>query len=201
MADEVFDCMLKLDEVDCADPVLDWEEVFGNSNPVEIELGIGKGRFILDAARRRPETNFCGVEWAGKYLGLAQKRCVRQQLKNLRLIKTDAREFIEFFVPSVSLQALHIYFPDPWPKKRHHKRRLFKPDFLSEVKRTLKEGGHLWLATDHQEYFQAMLEALAANDWLAEVEQEWVGARTNYEEKYLKQGKPINRLVLQKVQI
>ena len=198
MAEDTFKCMLELSDAGCEDPMLDWEVVFGNRNPVEIELGIGKGRFIIDAARRRPETNFCGVEWAGKYLRLAEKRCIRQGLKNLRFAKTDAREFVEFFVPSASLQALHIYFPDPWPKKKHHKRRLFRDSFLPEIERTLKVGGQLWVATDHAEYFEAMQEVLATSKAFVEIEAQWEGARTNYEEKYLQQGKPINRVVMEK---
>ena len=105
----------------------------------------------------------------------------------------------EFFVAAESVQAYHIYFPDPWPKKRHHKRRLFDEDFVREVERTLDWEGHLWLATDFVEYFDVMLESLETSQYLKEVDREWVGVRTNYEQKYLAQGKTIHRRVLQKI--
>ena len=100
-------------------------------------------------------------------------------------------------MPEKSVNAYHIYFPDPWPKKRHHKRRLFNREFLSEVERTLVPGGRLWLATDFGEYFDVMVEVLAQSHSMREVEAEWVGAKTNYEEKYLAVGKPIYRRVLE----
>ena len=148
--------LLQLADVGDADPILRWAEVFGYEKPVEIEIGIGKGRFLIDAALRREDVNYVGVEWAMKYVRMAHARCVRRGLSNVRFVRVDAREFVEFFVPSRSVSAYHIYFPDPWPKKRHHKRRLFDIEFLSEVERTLVQGGRLWLATDFGEYFDKM---------------------------------------------
>ena len=180
------------------DPTLVWSEVFGDEQPVQIDLGIGKGRFILDAAARLPDVNFVGVEWAAKYLRIAHHRAGRRQLANIRFARTDAREFVEFFVPAASVQAYHIYFPDPWPKKRHHKRRLFNEGFLREVERTLETDGELWLATDFADYFEVMLEVLHTSRVLDEIDAEWLGVRTNYEEKYLAMGTPIFRRVLKK---
>ncbi len=189
--------LLQLADAGDADPMLRWVEVFSNEHPVEIEIGIGKGRFILDAARRREDVNYVGVEWAMKYLRMAHARCVRRELSNLRFVRADAREFVEFFVPERSVNAYHIYFPDPWPKKRHHKRRLFNREFLNEVERTLMPGGLLWLATDFAEYFEVMEDVLRESDRLRETDRVWDGAKTNYEEKYLAVGKPIYRRVLQ----
>ncbi len=189
--------LLQLADAGDADPMLRWVEVFSNEHPVEIEIGIGKGRFILDAARRREDVNYVGVEWAMKYLRMAHARCVRRELSNLRFVRADAREFVEFFVPERSVNAYHIYFPDPWPKKRHHKRRLFNREFLNEVERTLMPGGLLWLATDFAEYFEVMEDVLRESDRLREIDRVWDGAKTNYEEKYLAVGKPIYRRVLQ----
>lgn len=180
------------------DPMLDWGAVFGNDRPVEIEIGIGKGRFLIDAAQRLPQVNFVGIEWAGKYLRIAHERSLKRELWNIRLIRADAREFVEFFVPTASLQAIHVYFPDPWPKKRHHKRRLINRGFVREVERTLRPGGSLWLATDYAEYYEAMLEALDGTSCLEPVEVEWPGVKTNYEDKYMQQGKEIFRRVLEK---
>ena len=197
--EETGEGFLALPDNDDSDPTLDWRGIFGDDQPVEIELGIGKGRFMLDAAERLAEVNFVGVEWAAKYLRLARHRAVRRKLDNVRFVRTDAREFVEFFVPATSVQAYHLYFPDPWPKKRHHKRRLFNEEFLREVERTLDQGGQLWLATDFADYFDVMLEVLEMSQCLEEVEAEWLGAKTNYEEKYLAQGKPIYRRVLKKI--
>tara|TARA_Y100001934_G_scaffold62885_1_gene78095 strand:+ start:316 stop:927 length:612 start_codon:yes stop_codon:yes gene_type:complete len=189
--------LLQLADVGDGDTTLDWAEVFGDEKPVEIEIGIGKGRFLIDAAVRRDDIHFVGIEWAMKYVRMAHARCMRRGLSNVRFVRADAREFVEFFVPEKSVNAYHIYFPDPWPKKRHHKRRLFNREFLSEVERTLVPGGRLWLATDFGEYFDVMDEVLAQSHSMREVEAEWVGAKTNYEEKYLAVGKPIYRRVLE----
>lgn len=189
--------LLQLADIDDADPVIRWAEIFAVDRPIEIEIGIGKGRFLIDAAERRSETNFVGIEWAMKYLRLAHNRSVRKGLDNIRFVRADAREFVEFFVPSTSVQAYHIYFPDPWPKKRHHKRRLFNEGFLREIERTLVPGGQLWLATDFADYYEVMLDVLDLSKTMREVEVDWQGARTNYEEKYLAAGKPIYRRVME----
>jgi tRNA (guanine-N7-)-methyltransferase len=189
--------LLQLADIDDVDPVIRWFEVFANEKPIEIEIGIGKGRFLVDAADRRPDANFVGVEWAMKYLRMAHARSVRSGLDNMRFVRADAREFVEFFVPSATVQAYHIYFPDPWPKKRHHKRRLFNDGFLREIERTLASGGRLWLATYFADYYEAMLDVLDRSEILHEIEVDWEGARTNYEEKYLAAGKPIFRRVME----
>ena len=191
--------LLGLDEETDQDPVLDLESRFGNSHPVELELGIGKGRFLLDAALQHPEVNYIGVEQAVKYLRLAHARALRRGCINLRFVHGDAREFVEFFLAGASVRAIHIYFPDPWPKKRHHKRRLLDDAFLAEAERVLTPGGRLWLATDHDGYFESILEVLERfRDLLVPVEAEWEGVSTNYEDKFVGQGKPIHRRVLEK---
>lgn len=198
MARSLESLLLELDDQGEGDPVLDWGEVFGNDRPVELEIGIGKGRFLIDAAQRFPEVNFVGIEWSLKYLRIAHERSRKRNLGNVRLVHGDAREFVEFFVPSESLQAIHLYFPDPWPKKRHHKRRLFDEEFAGEVERVLRPGGRLWLATDHAEYFAVIVELLMRSSCLVPAEAEWLGAKTNYEVKYLAQGKEIFRRVVEK---
>ena len=191
--------LIRLDEETDEDPVLDLESQFGNSRPVELELGIGKGRFLLDAALRHPEVNYIGVEQAAKYLRLAHARALRRGCTNLRFVHGDAREFVEFFLAAASVRAIHVYFPDPWPKKRHHKRRLLDEAFLAEAQRVLVPGGRLWIATDHDGYFEAILEALDPfNGLLLPVEAAWEGATTNYEDKFVDQGRAIHRRVLEK---
>ena len=198
MADEKLDdLLLQLDD-ERDEAMLEWGAIFGNAHPVEIEIGIGKGRFLLDAAERNQTINYLGIERAAKYLRIAHTRGVRRQLQNIRFARVEAREFIEFFVPRESVLAYHIYFPDPWPKKRHHKRRLFNAEFLAEIERTLLVGGLLWLATDHQEYFQVMEEVLATSSCLVETEADWPEVKTNYEDKYVAEGKIINRIAVKK---
>ena len=191
--------LLALEERDEADPMLRGADVFANAHPVEVELGIGKGRFLIDSAQRRPQVNFFGVEWARKYLRIALERCEKRGLTNVRLVRADAREFVEFFLPADSVQAFHLYFPDPWPKKRHHKRRLFDDAFLREVTRALRVGGQLRLATDHEEYFEVMVEVLSRADRLVGTDVTWDGVRTNYEDKYIASGKQIKRCAVEKM--
>ena len=192
--------LIALDEETDQDPVLDLASLFGNSHPVELELGIGKGRFLLDAAVHHPGVNYIGVEQAAKYLRLAHARAVRRGCSNLRLVHGDAREFVEFFLATGSIRAIHVYFPDPWPKKRHHKRRLLDGPFLAEVERVLQPGGRLWLATDHDGYFDSILEVLDRfRNVLEPVEAVWEGVSTNYEDKFVGQGKAIHRRVLERV--
>ena len=199
-APEVESLLIRLDAETDQDPVLDLGSQFGNSHPVELELGIGKGRFLLDAAVHHPGVNYIGVEQAAKYLRLAHARAVRRGCSNLRLVHGDAREFVEFFLASESVRAIHVYFPDPWPKKRHHKRRLLDGPFLAEVERVLQPGGRLWLATDHDGYFDSILEVLDRfRNVLEPVEAAWEGVSTNYEDKFVGQGKAIHRRVLERV--
>ena len=197
--DHQTDLLLELDQTNDSDPMLNWEEIFGNTHPVEVEIGIGKGRFLIEAAQNHLQVNYIGIERAAKYLRLAQARSLRRDLKNIRLIRADALDFIEFFVPVESVSAIHLYFPDPWPKKRHHKRRLFNKSFLTEVERVLVNRGRLWIATDHQDYFAVMLEVLEDSSCLREIDLEWPTLKTNYEDKYIGQGKVIHRRILEKI--
>ena len=117
---------------------IDWQAFFGNPHPVEIEIGFGKGgRFLLEASKRHPKVNYIGVERAQKYVELTRKRFEKYMrhfgvgkasgtFSNVRLVWTDANYFLTRYVPAASVQAYHIYFPDPWPKKRQRKRRIFK---------------------------------------------------------------------------
>ena len=187
--------LLKLGDSEEVDPSIDLSSIFSNDSPVELEIGIGKGRFLIDSAARCPSINFIGVEWAMKYLRIAHDRSLRKGQHNVRFVRADAREFVEFFLKTNSISTYHIYFPDPWPKKRHHKRRLIDSDFVIEIERTLCSGGMLRLATDHKEYFSVMVDVFGTSTILEPVDAEWDGVRTNYEEKYMAQGKSIYRRI------
>ena len=141
---------------------LDWSEIFGSDCPVEIELGIGVGRFLLAAATLRPEVNHLGIEWANKYLRIAERRADKRGLKNIRFARLDGRELICRTVPDHSVSAYYVFYPDPWPKKRHHKRRILQPAFLELVHSRLLPDGALHIATDWANYAEHIDEVFAA---------------------------------------
>ncbi len=176
-----------------------WDRLFGNGRPVEIEIGCGKGRFIINSATAYPDINYIGIERALRYFRIMKERVVRRGLANIRLLRDDAVYFVERFVPAGAVSAYHVYFPDPWPKKRHRKRRLFNPGFLEEIVRTLPRGGTLDFATDYVEYYEEIRALLDASDRLAlmaeipERVRELGSDLTNFETKYTAEGREIHR--------
>jgi tRNA (guanine-N7-)-methyltransferase len=179
---------------------LDWSAVFGNARPVEIEVGFGKGLFLVNAATACPEVNFVGVEILRKYQLFAATRLARRGLRNVRLVKADARDFLRDCVATGSVQAVHVYFPDPWWKKRHQKRRVFTEPFAAQCERVLRPGGLLHVVTDVEEYFRVMTALLAENTRLQALPppEERPPAHdldylTNFERKFRKEGRPIYR--------
>ena len=187
------------------DGKIDFVRVFGRPGPVHIEIGTGKAAFLLNEARAHLEVNFLGIERASKYYRYAVDRIGRWGLTNVRIIRTDAAAFLANFIPDDSIDCFHIYFPDPWPKRRHNKRRFFCPANLEHLLRTLKTGGQLKIATDHIDYFQLIRELITAEKRLEEIEflpaagadkGEWLG--TNFERKYRKENRPIYTLAVRK---
>jgi tRNA (guanine-N7-)-methyltransferase len=159
------------------DPTLDlarylktWDELpqpwdasalFGREAPLEIEVGSGKGLFIQSAAAAAPERNFLGIEIAQKYAHYCAARLAKHDLSNAVMVSGDAERIFRELLPADTLAAVHVYFPDPWWKKRHHKRRVMNPIFLKDVARTLMPGGRLHFWTDVQDYFDATLALIA----------------------------------------
>lgn len=194
---------------------IDWETFFGNPHPVEIEIGSGKGKFLLEAAMQHPTVNYIGVERAQKYVAFTQERFEKYMrhfsvdkasgtFANVRLAWTDANYFLTRYVPIESVQAYHIYFPDPWPKKRQRKRRIFRnQDFLSAMTRTLTSySGRLYIATDYAEYFSEIRERLSELTPLQPVPLNLSGYEhiaTNFEMKYRSEGRDIYRAVYEKI--
>ena len=137
---------------------LAWSDVFATDQPVEIDLGCGDGSFLVEYARRHPERNFLGVERLLGRLRKLDRRGRKLGLQNLRGLRVEFGYFVRHLLPPGSVAAFHVYFPDPWPKKRHHKNRTVNPDFPALVRRILQPGGVIHLRTDHAEYFAQMLE-------------------------------------------
>lgn len=176
---------------------LSWSEVYGNDHPVELEIGMGKGTFLTEQAKARADVNFFGIEWARWFWRYASDRLRRHGCLNARTVRAEANFFLTEYVPSESLSVLHIYFPDPWPKARHHKRRLIQPAFMPLVQRVLVAGGRLQVVTDHQGYWEENIEPTVRGSGLKVVdynrpgsagEGEFVG--TNFERKYRREGRP-----------
>ena len=159
---------------------------------------MGKGTFLKEQARARPEVNFFGIEWANFYWKYASDRLRRHKCLNARTVRAEALFFLREHVADASLSVLHVYFPDPWPKTRHHKRRLIQQPFLEQARRVLAPGGRLQIVTDHKEYWEENIEPLvraAAGFTVVDYNRpgsagdgEFVG--TNFERKYRREGRP-----------
>lgn len=195
-------------EPDTISDKLSFSDLFKRVAPVHIEIGSGKGTFIVNQASAEPDIDFFGIEWANKFYRYAVDRVGRWNLKNVRLMRTDAAAFLADHIENESVNCVHLYFPDPWPKKRHNKRRFVNQANVEQVYRILMPGGFFKMATDHADYFEQMQTVLAENsdkfdviDFLPTAgaqadEGEWVG--TNFERKYLKENRTVYTLAVAK---
>ncbi len=180
-------------EDSCAARTLDLKAVFGNSRPVEVEIGPGKGGFLLRRSAEHPETNFLGLEWAPSCAAYVADRAFRAGAVNVRVMAADATEVFRSSLADQSLWRVHVYFPDPWPKRRHRRRRLIQASFLRDVRRVLRIGGWLGIVTDHIEYFNQIAPLVRQMDGMAEAAfayepgGEIVGS--NFERKYAAEGR------------
>ncbi len=178
---------------------MDLPGLFGNNRPVEVEIGTGKGTFLLARAAARPEVNFIGIEWANAYCTYTADRIRRAGLSNVRMLRADAGQRIETCIADQALQRLHVYFPDPWPKRKHQRRRLIQPGFLKQARRILRLGGQLLIVTDHLGYFCHIQHVLACAEGFAKVpwpqmcDEDGQIVGTNFERKYIAQGRPFYR--------
>lgn len=147
--------------------MLDYRALFGRVAPTIVEIGFGMGESTAAIARRMPECDFIGIEVHTPGVGALLKLIGENDITNLRIVQHDAVEVLERMIPDQSLAGLHIFFPDPWPKKRHHKRRLIQPALVKLLVRKLRQGGYLHLATDWGDYAEHMLAVLQAEPGLA----------------------------------
>ncbi len=136
-------------------------EIFADPKPLEVDLGCGDGSFLIDLAAAHPERHFLGVE---RLLGRVRKVCrlaTRRGLANLRVLRLESRYTVEWLLPPASVSRLHLLCPDPWPKARHHRRRLVQQEFLAAVWEVLEPGGEFLFKTDHEEYHEWVIEEVA----------------------------------------
>ncbi|MGN0728455.1 tRNA (guanosine(46)-N7)-methyltransferase TrmB [Treponema sp.] len=178
---------------------LNFTDVFNNTNPVTMEIGFGMGHATAQIAQENPGMNYIGSEvhipGVGRLLGEIKKR----QLKNLYLIEYDALEILETMIPDNSLAGFHIFFPDPWPKKKHHKRRLLQRPRTDLLVAKLAPGGYIYFATDWEEYALSALDELSCTEGISNryerfaPHQEW-RPRTKFEQKGIDAGREIFEL-------
>jgi tRNA (guanine-N7-)-methyltransferase len=173
------------------------DELVAGGGDWEVEIGFGKGRYLLRRCREEAGHRFLGLEVAGEYHGLFVHRARRQGMSNWLALRGDALYLACAVLPAGFAAALHVYFPDPWPKLRHHKRRLFDPETVDLVLRLLRRGGRFSFATDFLDYGETVAEILGGYPALnfTRRDRPWdEGPRTNYEAKYEIEGRPILRL-------
>jgi tRNA (guanine-N7-)-methyltransferase len=171
---------------------LDLAEEFGNRNRVVVEIGSGKGRFLIASATEQSDINFIGIEKSLHYYRVMRDRITKRGLGNVRLINHDAFLVFQKMFSDKSISEIHIYFPDPWPKRREQKRRIMRPEVLGEMRRVLRDDGFGIYVTDHREYFDAAAPLIAQ---FFRVETRIPAPdeppRTNYEAKYREEGREI----------
>lgn len=174
---------------------LNLTEHFPKLQPLEVELGCGDGSFIVEWAQRNPERNLMGVERLLGRIRKPDKRGRRAGLTNLSLVRIEIGYFLEFLLPPASADAIHVYFPDPWPKVKHARNRLINERFTALARRALKPGGVVHLRTDHQDYFAQMLAVFRADTVFTEVETpaELAAVTTDFEREFNAKGIRTNR--------
>ncbi|MCP4247104.1 MAG: hypothetical protein GY778_08645 [bacterium] len=185
-------------EPPAAGEIFDPRASFPDGRPVELEIGCGKGGFLLGRARGCPDRGFVGLEWASKYSRYAADRMARWGLDNVRIMRTDARHLFVHQLAADCLDGLHVYHPDPWPKKRHHKRRLFTADFVDRAVAALRSSARWAIQTDHAEYYEWIRAVVDPRPELIQIAYDDPQggivdrrAGTNFEIKYRREGRTI----------
>jgi tRNA (guanine-N7-)-methyltransferase len=178
----------------------DAQTEFGRRAPLEVEVGSGKARFLIEAARRSPAHDFLGIELSLAYYRICRVRLARARAGNVRIVRADGRRFVESSLAAASVHAFHIYFPDPWPKKRQKKRRLLDGVFLEALADKLSEGGLVRIATDHADYGSGIDPLVQTVPRLERLPWEAFPPPppSHYELKYAAQGRPVWRFLLRR---
>ncbi|MCK5673238.1 MAG: tRNA (guanosine(46)-N7)-methyltransferase TrmB [Spirochaetales bacterium] len=140
--------------------ILNLQQIFGNKNPVVLEIGFGMGHATLEIAEKNRNKNYIAIEVHTPGVGKVLSEIEKHNLTNLRIIQYDAVQVIRNMIPLASLEGVHIFFPDPWPKKKHHKRRLIQNGFIKELILLISKGGYIYIATDWEDYAQQIILVL-----------------------------------------
>lgn len=186
--------------IDTTKSLIDPAEIFGNSNPLVLEIGFGNGTLLATQAKAYPDFNFIGLEVHRPGVGHLLQKLEKENLNNVRVVSMDAMEVLEQNIPDKSLHSLWLFFPDPWPKKKHHKRRIVKPAFLQLVANKLTDQGILHMATDWQDYADHMKEAVENSQLFRPVTLEelahypFARPQTHFEQRGLRKGHNITDL-------
>ncbi len=170
---------------------IDPPAIFGRRAPIEIEIGAGKGEFIIERAAEFPERDFIAVELSATITRVLAVRCGRAGLDNLRVVRMDARTLVNLMLPDASVNAFHIYYPDPWPKERHVKHRLFTPTLAASLFRTVERGAIAYVATDVREYAADIFPMMLAAGFIRALDAAPGAERTGFARKYVAAGKPV----------
>ncbi len=173
---------------------------FAKGNPLEVDVGSGKGRFILARAAEHPDVNYWGIERQYGRVYRTAKKAHKLGLQNVRLARVEAVNGITTLLPDHSITTFYIFFPDPWPKRRHHRRRLICPPFMDLLDRKLIDNGCVHFATDHQDYAEVVTRCFAEDERFESIEpfQPTEAERTDFELVFAGQSKPISRLSIRK---
>ena len=169
---------------------LDPSKIFSRRQPLEVELGSGDGSFLVQYAALHPEWNFIGVERLLGRLRKIDRKARRAELLNVRGVRIEASYFLEYLLPRHSAQSIHVYFPDPWPKRKHHKHRLVNERFPHLARQALQPEGQIYLRTDDKDYFAQMSEVFAACPFFAPIDAPTglVKVLTDFERDFLQRG-------------
>ncbi|MCK5850267.1 MAG: tRNA (guanosine(46)-N7)-methyltransferase TrmB [Kiritimatiellae bacterium] len=178
------------------------DDFFNMDLPLEVDLGCGKGRFIMARATRYPNTNFIGVDRMLMRLRKVNKKIDRAGTSNIRLLRIEASYAMQYLLPPSTVSMFHILFPDPWPKRRHHKNRLFNEKLLDALHSLLKPSGLIHIATDHLEYFEEIIKLFEADSRFSQepAEEPPEDERTDFEILFTGKGKQTNRAWFRKIQ-
>jgi len=178
---------------------LELAEIFPKSQPLEVELGCGDASFLVEYARRNPGRNFIGVERLLGRISKLDRKGRRAGVTNLRGVRIESSYFLQYLLPQNSICALHIYFPDPWPKKRHHKNRLINKNFPALARAALAPGGKIYLRTDDADYFAQMRDVFGTDENFREIEtpSELAELPTDFERDFNSKGIPTLRAAYQ----
>ncbi len=182
-----------------------WRFIFGNDAPLELEIGMGRSHFLFERAKAVPGHNIIGIEWKGEWVRQARKRAIRERVSNVHAIFGNAWELVPFIIEEGSLAQIVLNFPDPWWKKKHHKRKVINDSFVEILVSRLTEGGRIYFATDVKELFDEYLERFESSDELvnlagtgSQLGDNPQNARSHREKKCESLGTPVYRAWLEK---